>query len=121
MTAEAQRIAIAEFCGWTQRTEGMFWSATESRAAILQGSSLESTRRKMKLSMDGKIMLPDWLKDLNAMHEAEKHLKDDQLSQYTMYLEGDSNPMDTIIFDIVHTTAAQRAEAFLKTLGLWQP
>ena len=57
---------------------------------------------------------PDYLNDLNAMHEAEKVLTSPQWDKYTVAL----------LFATEHrmfcaATAAQRAEAFLKTLNLW--
>ncbi len=56
--------------------------------------------------------LPDYLGDLNAMHEAEKVLTGIQLAEYSIWLQKIED------YDFL-ATAAQRAEAFLKTLGLW--
>jgi hypothetical protein len=65
---------------------------------------------------------PDYLNNLNAMHEAEKMLTADQFEQYRW-----------ILWDIckqvrvkdwyrcyLSSTAAQRAEAFLRTIGKWK-
>ena len=52
--------------------------------------------------------LPDYTRDLNAMHEAESKLGENHWWKYTWLLTED-----------MHTTAAQRAEALLRTLGLW--
>ena len=52
---------------------------------------------------------PDYLNDLNAMHEAEKTLK---VSEIIPYGENVGHDMKA--------TAAQRAEAFLKTLNLYK-
>lgn len=64
--------------------------------------------------------IPDYLNDLNAMHEAEKVLTDDQLWKYSVNLHSlvkeDPNNRESWQF---RATAAQRAEAFLRTLGLW--
>lgn len=59
--------------------------------------------------------LPDYLNDLNAMHGAEKVLTSESLwPKYLGYLsEGVGCGY------LTHATAAQRAEAFLKTLKLW--
>lgn len=87
MTPEAQRIAIAEACGW--KPKGHYWKRPQHKTG------------------DALRMLPDFLNDLNAMHEAEKVLKDEQLSEYIeQWIEWNS-------------TAALRAEAFLRTLNLW--
>ena len=65
--------------------------------------------------------LPDYLNDLNAMYEAEKALSRQDKREYAFQINGGcytSGLDDT--FNIVHATAAQRAEAFLKTLDLWK-
>lgn len=58
----------------------------------------------------------DWTKDLNAMHEAEKViLKDHSLHS------GDTSVSSQYLRSISPVaSAAQRAEAFLKTLGKWK-
>ena len=60
---------------------------------------------------------------LNAMHEAEKMLTEHQWGEYERvlrlvcdgcsYYEGAGK-------ELLHATAAQRAEAFLRTLGKWE-
>lgn len=62
--------------------------------------------------------LPDYLNDLNAMHEAEKvlHLEIGLWGGYCGFLVKDNT-----WFSAVGATASQRAEAFLKTLNLWEP
>jgi len=62
--------------------------------------------------------------DLNAMHEVEKTLKEKQRSKYSLAL---AHVLDTAPnvdwadqFLNIHATAAQRAEAFLKTIGEWR-
>ena len=89
MTPEAQRIAIAEACGWK----------TEYRDAV---SSVTA--------------LPDYLNDLNAMHDAEKVLTSEQVTSYVYSLESMNERWSTPAF----ATAAQRAEAFLRTIGKWE-
>lgn len=66
--------------------------------------------------------VPDYLNDLNAMHEAEKGLPYDQHPFFANHLTDilRKDGIGPLIFDMVHTTAAQRAEAFLRTLGLWK-
>jgi len=54
--------------------------------------------------------------DLNAMHEAEKVLTDDQCSIFYPVKLGAVCRIKPIIF----STARQRAEAFLRTLGKWE-
>lgn len=60
----------------------------------------------------------DYTTDLNAMHAAEKVLEDRGLTfQYQLLLG--RNGGNNHEWSKIHATAAQRAEAFLKTLGLW--
>lgn len=92
MTPEAQRIAIAEACPFVE-WNGVcpFW------------------RNKR-----GSIIRFDPLNDLNAMHEAEKVkiIGTEYESDYCMYLYENAHQC--------FATAAQRAEAFLRTLNLWK-
>ena len=68
--------------------------------------------------------VPDYCNDLNAMHEAENHLKPDEKEIYWNYLfdHCDGTVFSRVEDDykMIHATAAQRAEAFLKTLKLWK-
>lgn len=111
MTPEVQRIAIAEVCG-TLRCPGCGYSVTRCD------------------SHDHEI--PYYLSDLNAMHEAEKTLTEDesdlqgkdQRCQFVTHLGriigcwATKNHHNSL-FQQVHATAAQRAEAFLRALGKW--
>jgi hypothetical protein len=115
MSPEKQKIAIATACGWTE-IDGLCTRGLIGRPP-------------------GKICpfvdyLPDYLGDLNAMHEAEQVLTYEQKEQFIFWLNH-LHPSADIhyaekkrelrldVFDLVHTTAPQRAEAFLRTLGLW--
>ena len=78
------------------------------------------------------MILPSYGTDLNAMHEAEKLLTPDQEEIYVdqlsaaimtdayenepRYLKSHLGSADSIY----RATAAQRREAFLRTLGLWK-
>ena len=66
----------------------------------------------------------DYCSDLNAMHEAEKVLSATQRITYADQLciiwTGRDDRAVPIWFWITEATAAQRAEAFLKTLGKWE-
>lgn len=56
---------------------------------------------------------PNYPSDLNACHEMEKVLTYEQICDY-----GDWLPKDD--WGLIHATAAQRAEAFLRTIGKWE-
>lgn len=67
--------------------------------------------------------VPDYLNDLNAMHEAEKTLTKEQQRSFALILQGrQMGGMDYLAQDFraIHATAAQRAEAFLRTIGKWE-
>jgi hypothetical protein len=96
MTHEAQRIAIAEACGWKHiLKDPVFFRGTPPWLSI------------------GLHEISDYLNDLNAMHEAEKVLNPEQLSEY--YIQRAS-----AMFRPFRASAAQRAEALLRTLGKWK-
>ncbi len=112
MTPESQRIAIAEACGF----KGPFHRNMDRIKIGFKG-------------FQGTMVcdLPDYLNDLNAMHEAEKVLRnksgDHQLFRFISCLENVVVDQATDYgwgFALCHATAAQRAEAFLRTLGLWK-
>jgi len=106
MNKEKQRIAIAEACGWT-------------RCRDVGEDPMGSPPDHYGIF----DVVPDYLNDLNAMHEAEKTLKSKSISptSYASKLQhvcgGDRNVFDE---STVFASAAQRAEAFLKTIGKWE-
>jgi len=111
MTPEAQRIAIAEACGWKMIT-------TKDCGQWPHGIDPMGDRMHT-------AVLPDYLTDLNAMHEAEKVLTFDQALAYTSQLslavsgQEVSTTPSALLFPHC-ATAAQRAEAFLRTIGKWE-
>ena len=70
--------------------------------------------------------IPDYLNDLNAMHEAESNLPPEQRGLLRFHIESilDQKHYGTIALadwcEQYCATAAQRAEAFLKTIGKWE-
>ncbi len=105
MKPEQQRIAIAEICGFVKNTNTAFGKTAPWWYNPAGQIFWESE-------------LPDYLNDLNAMHEAEKVLDEKQQQEYVnLLLTGDS----LNYFAEIHATATQRAEAFLRTLNLWTP
>ena len=113
MTPEQQRIAIAEACGWKLHSElDATWCSPHQSDCPLVADL---------------IPLPDYLNDLNAMHEAKKVLTDDQrfaMSCLLKDLVGKGKFWACCESEcwslIAYATAAQRAEAFLRTLNLWK-
>jgi hypothetical protein len=58
--------------------------------------------------------VPDYPNDLNACREMEETLTDEQYADYALMVCGSVNHRP------LSANAAQRAEAFLKTLNLWE-
>ena len=97
MKTEKQRIAIAEACG---KNVEMYENGIEGFLQFCYNSKI-----------------PDYLNDLNAMHKAEKQLEAEDNHAYGCYCF----ELYEKYGNTVSLTAAQRAEAFLKTLNLWKP
>lgn len=115
MSPEAQRIAIAEACGYTLIRQSTAWEVSdppEDPICLCGEHQVFGGERTEQI--------PDYLNDLNAMAEAEKALTDDQLADMAEALgvDADDAPADSWRL-LLRATAAQRAEAMLKTLGLW--
>ena len=108
MNKVLQRIAIAESQGWKH----VICSVGE-HGTMMSGWWMPCGALTTDINM-----LPDYLNDLNAMHEAEKVLTGYQ--QTVTYSDNLTKIVGYHTFDSAHATAAQRAEAFLKTLGLWE-
>lgn len=100
MTPEQQQLAIAEACGRVQRADGFWFPAGKYY---------------------GSAGIPDYLNDLNAMHDAEKVLTKKQLQTYLDILaDAPRESMYQTWATSVFSTASQRAEAFLRTIGKWE-
>jgi len=105
MSPEKQRIAIAEACGIISKDQ---WGPLyKTPQGILRDC-------------------PDYLSDLNAMYEAEATMNLTDKYQYGKSIckimnidtEGGLDVVD--IYYACHASAAQRAEAFLRTIGEWE-
>ena len=121
MTPETQRIAIAAACGWTNCLPGTpgFGSYVGQPTGIPPPQAIPDE------FVDEREALPDYLNDLNAMRDAESILTGGNRQQYYDELEhvlfGQSEiHWSDDKFVVVHASAAQKAEALLKTLNLWE-
>jgi len=110
MTPESQRVAIAQACGHKNVRKAHFCNDHGAGDDYLSDHSDEWP-------------IPDYLNDLNAMHEAEKVLIGEQRTHYALLLHDQTEPARLTYlmrdFMVLHATARQRAEAFLFTLNLW--
>ena len=104
MTDEQINKRIAEACGYK-----------DVAARVSEGTIKVMTGFK-NLPFDEEV--PDYLNDLNAMHEAEKVLTGYQ--QTVTYSDNLMKIVGYHTFDSAHATAAQRAKAFLKTIEKWE-
>lgn len=103
-------IAIAKACGWIK-----FWQQTEEHEPI---GHWEWHKGNVNLKA-----CPNYCTDLNAMHEAEKTLTDEQKPLYVILMlkgGGESKGVTLGAWWCLHSIARQRAEAFLRTLGRWK-
>lgn len=120
MNKENQRIAIAKACGWTNITSDFYGTVPNADELDSQGA------------LENLYQIPDYLNDLNVIHGAEKVLTKSEYSSPlgTAAFEDDSfagwlhrimvRRAEAPNFRIYSASAAQRAEAFLRTLNLWE-
>jgi hypothetical protein len=113
MSPDKQRIAIAQACGWkyiiNDPERYPYWSAP--KGDLRYGNPLDAELFPKAF--------PDYLNDLNAMHEAEKMLTQAQDYHYrASILPAVCNDGSGMI--AMTALAAQRAEALLRTIGKWE-
>lgn len=114
MNVCAQRIALAKSMGW-HHIQDDEWGPPRG------------LRPGETFALLGCVFteLPNYTEDLNAMHKVEeRHFYDDP-AKAEAYEE---NLLDVIVrmcgydaaFNVIHASAAQRAEAALRTIGKWE-
>ena len=104
MKPEAQRIAIAEACGWVRRQ----WQDRKGRPC-------SGWRTPEGKELDGSP--PDYLNSLDAMHDAEGKMMLGQWKTYEAHLKDTTKKAGCT--SVIRAKASHRAEAFLRTLNLW--
>lgn len=109
MTPEAQRIAIAEACGWTDITDIPFRPGVSDESPSF---GLFGTKNKNCIKYGQQV--PNYPSDLNAMHSAIMSLKPEQLAYYEQLMVNKFGFTKAIT-----TSAEQQAEQFLRALNLW--
>lgn len=130
---EEKRVKIAEVCGWKYKiTETSVspitsWSRAEGRCPgefVISGGCYGKSSKPIEqlLALCG---VPKYLDDLNAMHGAEElrgwhniNLNPEQYKEYNLYITH-LHRLRGVDSREHCATAAQRAEAFGLTLGLW--
>jgi len=111
MTQEEKRIKLAEAAGFTD-------------IMLPMGFHQQMSDEKSKqCGGRWRFEIPNYFEDLNAVHELEKVLTDEQWLEYREELRTFSLGPIRLISQWckadIHATAAQRAEALGKTLKLW--
>ena len=110
MNLKKQQIAIAQACGWTYSNKHPIYGRQSFKLWHYKDTEIIAYHW---------TKLPNYLHDLNAMHEAERILDGYMMLKYASELlaviGGGSG-----CFSHIHATAAQRSEAFLRTLGKWE-
>ena len=111
MTNEEINKDIAEYCGWKYEFNGndedpeWYWIPPNNP--------------------DGNGTAPDYCNDLNEMREVERLLDDDQWLEYMLNLQyvlrrNPDRGKWIVCQDNMHSTAAQRAKAFVITIDKWK-
>lgn len=112
MNDNEMRIAIAEACGWTRIEFGPY-----------DGSPFGWPPNKQNCD---KFLLPDYLNDLNAMHEVVNSLSFNERLEWLSWIDkltedpDDKKDQSWLPLRLIRATARQRAEAFLRTIGKWK-
>jgi len=105
MDKELQCIAIAKLCGWEFKR-------------CSDGTGPEWHRPDGSVDLTGNI--PRYAYDLNDMHRAETTLKAEEWLDYIQTLSIIASGLTGHMFFTYHASAAQRAEAFLRTYDKWE-
>jgi hypothetical protein len=116
MTDTEIRIAIAEACGWKRRSD-LDYTTSNYGDTVLHHVWEKDGRTCNEVTMS------DYLNDLNAMHEAEKMLSANNGSKFVGEVWGAICRYGTnkqLEIGTIHSSARQRAEAFLRTIGKWK-
>lgn len=117
MTPEEINIAIAEHCGWTE--------------IITTPSDPQSPKGRECAGANWGKPIPNYHGDLNAMHEAHKNLNRHHRRCFLAHIMNatgifpwaktlDNAATRLAFVNLINATAAERAEAFLRTVGKWK-
>lgn len=122
LTDEQIRIAIAEACGWKWSKpyydHGGIWRSSPYRGNDIWDSDISKWAGTPENVQRDTHELPDYLSDLNAMHEAEKVLTDEQQVEFAYDLKEIACPITGEDWSAIHATARQRALALFNVLNV---
>jgi hypothetical protein len=112
MTVQEKKIKLAEAGGWRIEKANFHTMHVWEPGAKLPA--------RLSLNIEDKI--PNYFKDLNAVHKLEKLLTDEQHFAFRMNLWNITIELgEDDVWDrhFISATATQRCEAIGKTLNLW--
>jgi hypothetical protein len=122
MTPSHINAVIAEWMGWKRREDLDYVTGIPTKPDISRAQVFE--RNGEILRHDG---LPDYYRDLNAVHEAEGKLRDGDVQTFEAHLNAViAKGCCVCDFSLLpgdklwHATAAQRAEALVRVIGKWE-
>jgi hypothetical protein len=110
MTPEDINKAIAEYCGWVPIMEP--YDFCGETGEVEQWALYNNKGERIGYG------LPNFYGDLDAMHEAEMLLDgpNGSLSAFDKY----ADTLAGLFGRSIRASAAERAEAFVRTIGKWQ-
>lgn len=95
LTEDEQRIKVAELCGCTFIDDDPF------RKRLTCNRWIDGAKKRH-------VTVPDYLNDLNACHQFEMAMTDEQMERYDRWLEAIAGE-----YDCRYATADQRSKAFV--------
>ena len=112
LTQEQKRIRIAEACGYK------WWPSPHNPEQSILAKNQEDAN-SVNVGLNVHHLAPDYFRDLNAMHEAEKSAFTGKPDLWSRYLD-DELPQGCGDDCATECAPAEiRAEAFGRTLNLW--
>lgn len=121
MTNEEINIAIAEYRNWRNIKEIDYQPFGTDPYIDGPDQMLVGIHPESDSDSDEYEPIPNYCKDLDEMHGVEEGLTEIQQRFYQVWLMK-IQKADYIVgcWFAIHATAAQRAEAFVKTIGKWK-
>jgi hypothetical protein len=107
-----QNIAIAEASGWER---GPAKSSICGPSFLMAGQHWHKKSEK-DCWID---CCPNFVDSLEKMHDAVQTLSAEDYDLFKSYLRSITGALSDSARVVIEATSSQRAEAFLKTLGLW--
>ena len=105
---------LAEACGWK-------FEQTEEGGKITYPCGFASEFSPISWAEEKFLKtIPNYCKDLNAIHEEEKNLDQEQAQNYTDALRIIPQDKNWAGCTMWHFSPRQKAEAFLRAIGKWK-